>query len=99
MMDDIKTRSHIQAHAEAVERGDMAAIIADFSDDLRPQVSQLAKALPQPVKTAEVQNVDVGDQESIATIRYSGDSSEVTIQSHWREIGDRPVIIHAQPID
>ncbi len=97
-MDDIKTRSHIQSHAEAVKRGDMAAIMADFSEDLRPQVPQLAKALPQPVKAADVRSVDVGAEESIATIRYSGDSGEVTIRSRWREIDDRPVIIHAEPI-
>lgn len=98
-MDETKTRSHIQAHAEAVERGDMDAIIADFSEDLRPQVPQLAQALPQPVKDAEVRSVDVGKEESIATIRYSGDSGQITIRSHWREVGDRPVIIHAEPID
>lgn len=98
-MNDSKMRSHIQAHAEAVERGDMDAIIADFSEHLRPQVPQLAQALPQPVKTAEVRSVDVNDEESIATIRYSGDSGDVTIRSHWREIDARPVIIHVEPID
>lgn len=49
MLDDRKTRDHIQAHADAVVRGDMDTVVADFSDELRPQVPELAKALPQPV--------------------------------------------------
>ena len=35
-MDDRKTREHIQAHADAVVRGDMDTVVADFSEELRP---------------------------------------------------------------
>jgi hypothetical protein len=45
------------------------------------------------VTAAEVLSVDVGDEESVAQIRYSGDSGGVTIQSHWREIGGQPQIV------
>jgi ketosteroid isomerase-like protein len=37
-MDDQQTRDHIKQHADAVARGDMDAVVADFSEDLRPQV-------------------------------------------------------------
>ncbi|MDQ2760233.1 MAG: hypothetical protein M3Y17_07300 [Actinomycetota bacterium] len=66
----------------------MAAIIADFSEDLRPQAPQLAQALPQPVKTAEVRSVNVGDQESIATIRYS----ETAARLRSNRTGERSTI-------
>jgi hypothetical protein len=49
-MDDRKAREHIQAHADAVVRGDMDTVVADFSEELRPQVPELAKGLPQPVR-------------------------------------------------
>ena len=31
MPDEASTRDHIQKHADAVARGDMAAVVADFS--------------------------------------------------------------------
>lgn len=92
-MDEAKTRSHIQEHADAVVRGDMATVIVDFSEELRPQAPQLAQSLPQPVTAPEVLSVDIGDEESVAQIRYSGDSGGVTIKSHWREIGGQPQIV------
>lgn len=97
-MDEGKTRDQIQEHADAVVRGDMAAVIGDFSEELRPHAPQLAQSLPQPVTAAEVLSVDVGDDESVAQIRYSGDSSEVTIRSHWKEIGGRPQIVAGEVV-
>jgi hypothetical protein len=96
-MDDAKTRDHINQHADAVVRGDMDAVVADFSEELRPQVPEIGKALPQPVTAAEVLSVDVGDSESVAMIRYSGETDEATIRSRWQDQGGRPVIVQAEP--
>jgi hypothetical protein len=96
-MDDSKARDHIRQHADAVVRGDMDAVTADFSEDLRPQVPQIAQALPQPVTAAEVLSVEVGDAESVGMIRYSGDTGEVTIRSRWQDQGGHPVIVQAEP--
>jgi hypothetical protein len=98
-MDEATTRSYVEAHADAVVRGDMDAIVADFSEALRPQLPQLAQALPQPTTSADIQNIDTGQDETVSTIKYSGDSSSVTIRATWREEGDRPVIVHAEPVD
>ena len=88
---------HVEKHAVAVEHGDMDAVVADFSKDLRPQVPQIAQVLPQPVTAAEVLSVEVADAEGVALIRYSGDTGEVTIRSRWREEDGRPVIVAAEP--
>jgi hypothetical protein len=95
-MDEAKTRSHVQEHADAVVRGDLDAVISDFVEELRPRVPQLAQGLPQPVSAAEVLQVDVGEEQSTALIRYSGDSGEVTIRPQWREVDGRPLIAHAE---
>lgn len=97
-MDQATTTSHIEDHAKAVVRGDMDAILADFSEELRPQVPELAQVLPQPTTSADVQNIDVGEDESVPTIRYSGSDSAVTIRARWREESGRPVIVHAEPV-
>jgi hypothetical protein len=97
-MDEQKTRSHVQEHADAVVRGDMDAVIADFAAELRPQVPQIAQSLPQPVTAAEVLSVEVGDPESVAEIRYTGESGNVTIRSRWREVDGRPSIVAGEPL-
>ncbi len=79
-MDDAKTRDHINQHADAIVRGDMDAVTEDLAKEFRPQLPQIAEALPQPVTAAEVLSVDVGDSETVAMIRYSGDTGEVTIR-------------------
>jgi hypothetical protein len=98
-MDEAKTKDHIQRHAEAVERGDFDTVIADLSVELRPQAPQIAQTLPQPVTSARVLSVSVGDEETVAQIHYAGDSSEVTIESHWRDFDGQPMIVHAHPVD
>jgi hypothetical protein len=47
--------------------------VADFTEGLQRHVPEIAKGLPQPVTSADVVSVDVGDSESVAMIRYSGD--------------------------
>jgi hypothetical protein len=97
-MDEAKARSHIQAHADAVVRGDMDAVVADFSEELRPQVPDLApQLLPLPIKEAEVLNVDTGDEETVARIHYTGETGERTLRSHWREFDGRPLIVNVEP--
>jgi hypothetical protein len=93
-MDEAKARSHIEEHANAVVRGDMDAVIADFSDDLRPDVPQVAQVLPQPVTSAVEPGVEVGNEESVAMIRYSGESGAVKIRTQWRE---RSTAVHRLP--
>jgi hypothetical protein len=98
-MDEARTRDQIQRHAEAVEQGDFAAVITDFAEELRAQAPQIAQTLPQPVTSATVMNVDFGEDEAIAQIHYAGHTSEITVRSHWREVGGRPTIVHAEPVD
>jgi hypothetical protein len=96
-MDDATVREHVERHAISVEHGDMDAAAADFSRELQPQVPQIAQVLPRPVTSASVLSIDVGDAESVALIRYSGDTGEVTVRSRWQEQEGRPVIVAAEP--
>jgi ketosteroid isomerase-like protein len=48
-MDETAIRDHVQQHADAVARGDMDTVVADFAEELRPEVPQIAKSLlPEP---------------------------------------------------
>jgi hypothetical protein len=97
-MDDAKTRQTIQAHADAVVSGDFDHVTADFTEELQPQVPQIAQLLPQPVESAEVLSVDIGNDESVAQIRYSGAGNDVTIRSTWREEDGTARIVAGEPV-
>jgi len=97
-MDEAKTKDQIQRHAQAVERGDMDTVIGDLSKELQVHAATIAQSLPQPVTSAKVLSVEVGDDETVARIHYAGDTSEVTIQSHWRDVDGRPKIVQAGPV-
>jgi 5,10-methenyltetrahydromethanopterin hydrogenase len=65
-MDTDSVRQHAQAHGDAVVRGDLDAVTADFVPELRPQVPEIAKGLPQPTTSAEVLSVeDAGDHTNV----------------------------------
>lgn len=97
-MDEAKTRGCIQDHADAVVRGDIEAVTNDFAQELRPQVPTLAQNLPLPVSSAEVVSVEVGEDESVAMIRYTGDSGQVTIRTHWQDRGGQLQIVAGEPV-
>ncbi len=40
-MDEAKVRSRVEAHGDAVVRGDTAAVVADFSEQTNPQIPQI----------------------------------------------------------
>lgn len=97
-MDEARTRECVQAHADAVVRGDMEHITNDFAEELRPQIPEIAKSLPHPVTAAEVRSLQVGGEESVAEIHYDGENGSVTIRSRWRDIDGRPSIVAGEPI-
>jgi len=94
--DDATRRTHIQERADAVVRGDTDEVVSHFSEELRPGAPEIVQALPQPVTAAEVLSGEIGDDECIAMIRYSGEDQAVTVRSR-REFGGRPLIVHAEP--
>jgi hypothetical protein len=96
-MDDDALRDRLQEHADAVVRGDMDAVVNDFAEALRPQVPQIAQALPQPVRSAEILSAEAGDDINRAEIRYSGDDRAVTIRSSWQDENGRLVLVQAEP--
>jgi hypothetical protein len=97
-MDERAVRDHIHRHADAVVDGDMATVVADFSEELRPQAPELAKLLPQPVTKADVESLDIGDDETVAVIRYSNDASTLAVRSHWQERDGSFQIVAGEPV-
>jgi hypothetical protein len=97
-MDEQQTRSAVQAHADAVVRGDFDHVTEDFIEEMRPQVPQIGQALPRPVTAAKVRSLDIGAEECVAEIHYEGENGAVTIRSRWRDVDGRPQIFAGEPL-
>jgi hypothetical protein len=99
-MEEGIVQQYAEAHAEAVVRGDMDHATADFVEEMRPQVPEIAKSLPLPVATAEVESIDAGEDSSTVEIRYDGqDGRTQRIRTVWEDRGERPLIVGGEPID
>ncbi|HEY1595093.1 MAG TPA: hypothetical protein VGF74_06845 [Thermoleophilaceae bacterium] len=97
-MDEAQVRERAEEHARSVERGDLAAVTADFIPELHEAVPELAKSLPNPVNTGEVLSVEDKDDHAVVQIRYTGDDSSVTIQTRWEDHDGRPLIVAGEPV-
>ena len=67
---------------------------ADMTEALQAELAQTPVEAPAFTR-AEVLSIEVGEQESQALIRYSGDGGGATVRSHWRDEGGRPRIAPA----
>ena len=61
-MDEARMRDVVDAHAQAVVRGDMDAVVADLSEELQPQADEIGRTLPMPVTDADVLSPLGGDR-------------------------------------
>ena len=95
-MDERRTRDHVQQHADAVVNGDMDTVLADFQ---RSFGRRYLKSSRSPVTSAELLSIEIDDPVTVALIRYSGETSAVTVRSEWAEEGGRPVIVSVAPTD
>jgi len=98
-MDEAQVREHAEEHTRAVERGDLAAVTADFIPELHEAVPEIAQSLPSPVNTGEVLSVEDKDDHAVVQIRYTGDDDTVTIQTRWEDRDGRPLIVSGEPIE
>jgi hypothetical protein len=98
-MDQQVMEQTAEQHAYAVVRGDMHAVAADLAPALRPQLPDVGKQLPQPVKSADVRRVDVRDDHTIVEIEYSGDDRTVTLRSRWEDRDGGPLIVEVKPVE
>src|SRR4051812_31365302 len=96
-MDDAQTRQTIQAHADAVVSGDFDHVVSDFTEDLKPQVPEIAKLLPQPVESAQVVSVDLGDDESVGFTQSGGGGRAAGIRPTGRDEDGVARIVGGEP--
>jgi hypothetical protein len=95
-MDEATIRKYAEAHGENIVKGDMQAGMADIDPSVMASLAGLASEMPNPATSAEVKSIDAGGEEAIVQITYSGADKTATVQSRWKDNGQRPVIVAAE---
>jgi hypothetical protein len=100
-MDEATLRPVVEAHAQAVcDPIDTEHVQADLIDELHAQLPAIAQMLPQPVRSATVDSIVVGDDHATALITYTGDDSSLTLNSRWEHRGgSQPQVVSAAPAE
>ena len=91
-MDENAVREHAEAHANAVQAGDLDRAASDLTDEAKQNAPTVMKALPRPITSTSVESVTAEGDAFVARILYSGEDSKATVASRWVDQAGRPMI-------
>jgi hypothetical protein len=91
-MDESTVREHAEAHGQAMVDGDLRKAGSDLTPEVQATAGDVMKHFPKKVETAEVVSVAMEGEEAVVQARYSGEGTDVTVESRWGERDGRPKI-------
>ena len=91
-MDETAVKEHAEAHASAVQAGDLGRAASDLTDEAKQNAPTVMKALPRPITGTSVESVTAEGDAYVARILYQGDDSKATVASRWIDQAGRPMI-------
>lgn len=92
-MEETTVRQHAEDHGQAVVDGDLRKAGSDLTKEGLAAAGTVNPKLPRPVTGATVLSVVAAGDEFVATIHYTGDDAEATVESRWAERDRRPMIV------
>ena len=96
-MDEAQAREYAEAHAQAIESGELERAGGDVAEEFRPHLREVMSRMPRPVTRAEVLRVEpAGAEEYVSRIQYSGEDAAVVFRARWASWGPRPQIVDIQ---
>ena len=95
-MNESDARQYGEAHAAALLARDFKHLGDDIDPSARDAVGALAKELPNPIVSARVDVRAVSEDHAVLRIEYVGDNESTTLESTWRQSGDRYRIFQAK---
>ncbi len=92
-MDEQAVRTHAEQHGRAIVEGDLRRAAGDLTPEAQAQAPDVMANFPKRVESAEVISLDVQGEEAVVQARYSGEGTDVTVESRWGERDGRPRIL------
>jgi hypothetical protein len=92
-MDEDTVRSSAQAAGDALVAGDTEAVIAILSDELKRNLGEVVALLPLPATEVTIASIDRGASSYVVVMRVVGETSEVELQTRWKDRDGEPRIV------
>jgi hypothetical protein len=97
-MDPQVVRGRAEAFCAALIDGDMSRAAEDLSHELQSNLGSLVAILPLPLTEAAVESVEMAGSGYVALLRLVGESSEIELQTRWKERDGQPTIVEASHV-
>lgn len=99
-MDPQAVRERAQAFSAALVAGDIDRAAEELSQELRTNLGAIVAILPLPLPLAEatIESVEIGGSGYVAVLHLIGESTEVRLQTRWKDRDGRPTIVEASHI-
>ena len=92
-MDESAVRQQAEAHGQATVAGDLKTAGGDLDKGAYAAAGEVMKQLPSDLTGSEVTEVRAEGDEWVVSIRYSGSSDPVTVESRWADRDGTPKIV------
>ena len=92
-MDEQAVRTSAEAFCEALVAGDVDRAIESMSPELRRNLGEVLTLFPLPATAAEIDSIDRGGASISVTLRLTGETEEVMVQTRWKDRDGQPTIV------
>ncbi len=89
--DDVRRQAGVVC--DALVAGNMDAVIATFSDELRRNLGEVMALLPLPTSEATIESLERGGSSHVVVINLVGETDEVQLQTRWKDRDGEPRIV------
>lgn len=92
-MDESVVRSSVQAVGDALVAGDMDTVLGYLSEELKRNPGEVIAMLPLPATEASIASLERATSAVVVVLRVVGETSEVELQTRWKERDGEPRIV------
>ena len=92
-MDESLVREEAERHAAATVQGDLRTAGSSLTKEAMADAGEVMKVMPKSLESHEIVSVTSAGDAYVATIRYSGEGRDVTVESRWQERDGAPKIV------
>lgn len=89
--DDVRRQAGLVC--DALVAGDIDAVIATFSDELKRNIGEVLALLPMPTSEATIESLERGGSSHVVVINLVGETDEVQLETRWKDRDGEPRIV------
>jgi hypothetical protein len=89
--DDVRREAGVVC--DALVAGDIDAVIATFSDELKRNVGEVLALLPMPTSEAAIESLERGGSSHVVVLNLVGETDEVQLETRWKDRDGEPRIV------